>query len=39
MQESVLARVPRHFVRMKGEPCINKVVYFYSPQLYMLAIY
>jgi hypothetical protein len=28
MQETTLACAPMHFVRVQGEPCINKVVYF-----------
>jgi hypothetical protein len=38
MQESALARAPRHFVRMAYGPSIHKVVHFYSLLLYMLAI-
>jgi hypothetical protein len=38
MQEPALARAPRQFVRVKGGPCIDKVVHFYSPLLYMLVI-
>jgi hypothetical protein len=38
MQEPALARAPRHFERVKGGPCIDKVVLLYSPLLYMLAI-
>jgi hypothetical protein len=39
MQEPALARAPRQFVRVKGGASIDKVVYFYSPLLYILAIY
>jgi hypothetical protein len=39
MQEPALARAPRHFVRVKGEPYIDKVVQSYSLLLYILAIY
>jgi hypothetical protein len=39
MQESALAHVSGQFVRVKGGLCINKIVHFYSPLLYMLAIY
>jgi hypothetical protein len=39
MQESALVYVFRQFVRVKSESCINKVVYFYSSLLYILAIY
>jgi hypothetical protein len=38
MQEPALARAPRQFVRVKCGPYIDKVVHFYSPLLYMLAI-
>jgi hypothetical protein len=38
MQEPALARAPRHFERVKGGPYIDKVVFLYSPLLYMLAI-
>jgi hypothetical protein len=38
MQEPALARAPRHFERVKGGSCIDKVVLLYSPLLYMLAI-
>jgi hypothetical protein len=39
MQELALAHAPRHFVRVNGGSCSNKVVYFYSQLLYVLAIY
>jgi hypothetical protein len=35
MQKTALPRAPRHFVRLNGEPCINKVLYFFSQLLYM----
>jgi hypothetical protein len=38
MQESALARAPRHFVRMVCGSFIHKVVYFFSLLLYILAI-
>jgi hypothetical protein len=38
MQEPALARAPRHFESVKDEPCIAKVIYFYSLLLYMLAL-
>jgi hypothetical protein len=36
MQEPALARAPRHFERVKGGPCIDKVVLLYTtgPKLY-----
>jgi hypothetical protein len=33
-----LAYFPRHSVRVKSEPYNDKVVYFYSPLLYIIAI-
>jgi hypothetical protein len=39
MRESALARAPMHFVRVNSGPYNNKVVYFYSQLLYVLAIY
>jgi hypothetical protein len=38
MQESALARAPRHFERVKGGPYIGKVLQFHNSLLYMLAI-
>jgi hypothetical protein len=38
MQEPILARAPRHFVRMICGSSIHKVVYFYSLLLYILTI-
>jgi hypothetical protein len=38
MQNVVLSRAPSHFVRAKGEPCIDKIVHFYNPLMYMLII-
>jgi hypothetical protein len=38
MQEPALAHAPKHFVRVNGGPCGNKVVYFFSQLLYVLAI-
>jgi hypothetical protein len=38
MQESALARAPRHFMRVNGGSCIDKVVQLYSSLLYMLAL-
>jgi hypothetical protein len=38
VQEPALARAPRHFVRVKGELCIDKVAYFYSSLLYILTL-
>jgi hypothetical protein len=31
MQEPALARAPRHFERVKGGSCMDKVVLLYSP--------
>jgi hypothetical protein len=38
MQEPALARATRHFERVKGGPCSDKIVYFCSSLLYMLAL-
>jgi hypothetical protein len=38
MQETALARAPRHFERVKGGPHINKVLQFHNSLLYMLAL-
>ena len=37
-EEPALARAPRHFVRMKGEPHNKKVVHSFDLLLYMLTI-
>jgi hypothetical protein len=38
MKKPALARTPRHFVRVKGGPHIDKVGHVYSSQLYKLAL-
>jgi hypothetical protein len=38
MQEPALARAPRHFVRVKCGPSIDKVVHDYNSLLYILAL-
>ena len=34
MQESAAVRTPRHHVRLKGGPCVSKVLHSYSQLLY-----
>jgi hypothetical protein len=38
MQELALARAPRYFERVKGEPHIDKVLQFHNSLLYMLIL-